>query len=32
MLAAWGGAGPADLDWSGSVDGGDLAQLLAGWK
>ena len=32
LLAAWGGVGPEDLDWSGGVDGVDLARLLADWK
>jgi hypothetical protein len=32
MLSAWGSQrGPADLDNSGGVDGGDLADLLGRW-
>jgi len=31
MLAQWGGAGDADLDSSGAVDGVDLGLLLAAW-
>jgi len=31
LLNGWGGAGPADLNGDGTVNGADLATLLSNW-